>query len=269
MLRRLVIFSGVVLVALFVFSGCTSEETEVLPPENLQYAVTSDGSGLSLTWDAVTDADGYRVYVDDDLIYEGTSTSYTVTNVGKEIGVSAYKGNLESDRVTINVAPVSSDITIYERSSTGYSAMGWNSDGVAVSYSLLDTANYSNFHIYLDDFTPNQVVPAQIHFVAPSYNSQGDAFNDIETGFKVALTSNLDSITIADPVGSGYVSPYTQDPLVVNTVYHIWIDTQPYGELNTGDHFAKVKVLSIGTDGAVQLQCVYQRISMLRWLPTP
>ncbi|HDM90497.1 MAG TPA: hypothetical protein ENG67_04745 [candidate division WOR-3 bacterium] len=269
MLKKLVIIPGAILAALFIFSGCTTEETEILPPENLQYTVTSDGSGLSLTWDAVADADGYRVYVDDDLIYDGTSTSYTVANVGKEIGVSAYKGDLESDRVTIDVAPVTSSLTIYERSSTGQSAMGWNSDGVAVSYSLLDTANFANFHLYLDDFTPGQVVPAEIHFVAPSYNSQGVSFNDIETGFKLALTTSLDSISIADPVGSGYVSPYTQDPLVVNAVYHIWVDTQPYGELNTGDHFAKVKVIAIGTDGSVQLQCVYQKVSMLRWLPTP
>ncbi len=268
-MRRWLPAAFLAVVAVLFIASCEVEETEIFPPGEVNYSVTSDGAALVLTWSTVEEAEGYRVYVDNELIFEDTVTVCTVTTVGKEIGVTAYKDELESDMTVIDVAPKTSTVTIYERSSSGYSAMGWNEDGVAIAYSLRDTANYPNFHLYLDDFTPGEIMPSEIYFVAPSYNAIGDPFNTIETGFKALETTQMDSVLIADAIGTGYTTPTTEDPLVVNGVYLVWIDTEPHEQLNDGDHFAKVKILSISDDGAVQLECVYQKVSMLRWLPTP
>ena len=58
-INRCVIITACILLIALTFSGCSAQVTEC--PESLQ-VVANDGSSLSLSWDPVDDAIGYRVY---------------------------------------------------------------------------------------------------------------------------------------------------------------------------------------------------------------
>ena len=253
---------------LLVLAGCKLEVT-LEAPENLHWvSVSSDGGSLTIAWDEVTDAEGYRIYADDELVDEVATPQATVDQPCAIIKVVPYKGDDQGDAATLNVAPVEGSITIYERSAEGPSALGWDAQGNAASYSVTDTAHFLDFDLYIDDFTAGETNAAEIHWVSPSYNHFGDAFNDTATGFKQAPSTDFDGEQIADAPGTGYEAPYSSFYLEEGQVYFVWVDIEPCGSVNDGDYFAKLKVKAISPDGEVQLAYAFQPVSGLRWLVT-
>lgn len=75
---------GAVLVTVGVIIGCSglSEDLDALTypgppaPEQLEVSAGEYWDAVVVGWDSVDNADGYRVYRDDEIIYEGPETEY-------------------------------------------------------------------------------------------------------------------------------------------------------------------------------------------------
>jgi|Deesub1362B_J571_1020462.scaffolds.fasta_scaffold05353_2 hypothetical protein len=260
-MKKIIAIASVIV--LFVYlTNCGGEE-EVATPNARVVSILNNGGGLRFEWDSVDGADGYRVYVDGALQYEGTNTYFEWTTPAQKIEVVAYAGDKESTPKTFNFAATTGTSEIYERSGTGNSAFGWDANGYGSSYSVLDTANFSNFDFYVDDFTGGSVDPANIHLVSPDYNFFGNPFNSQSTGFYEKTTSDPSDIA---PTSGNYETPYSSFVLKENASYFLWIDSNANDQIDEQDNFARIDIVSIGTDGKITFNWVYQPYSGLRWL---
>ena len=186
-----VLYAALVVGALAIMAGCTTtNENEYLAsPGTLTYQVTNDGFAVVLSWDTVSDAEGYYVYLGDavvDTIEDKDSTSIRVDEIGA-YKVTAYKGDLESDPTNIvDLRPVeTSNVTIYDAAqysdTTHPSGAGWNANGDLLVYPLTNHCDVVDF-FYLNGLVkgiqesqtscPN--VPDSTYF-APFNGRYGDA----------------------------------------------------------------------------------------------
>ncbi|MEN3043677.1 MAG: hypothetical protein ABDH37_00470 [Candidatus Hydrothermales bacterium] len=257
-MKKILLISGLFLI-LLVFIGCP--EDEELPTPNARIAsILEQGEGIRLEWDPVEGADGYRVRVDDELKYEGTSTYFEWKTPALKIEVYAYAGDKESTPRVFDFTPVSrTSQELWERSAAGNSGYGWNADGTGSSYSLGDAANHSRIDFYLDDFTAGTVDVSNIYLVSPHHGG----FNDTETGFAVE-TGGTGNIA---PAPGTYDTPRPQSPIVSGGTYFLWID-HSNNEWTSDDNFVKIKIISIGNDGKVVFDYWFQKQGGLRWLKT-
>jgi hypothetical protein len=249
-------------IVLLVFVSCQSTTTPGKP--SVTYAPTDNGAMLRLTWPAVTDAEGYYIYLDGtkDTTITGSGTiTYDVAGPAKEIEVSAYNGSEESDAWTLDLTPVSTPtLTVYGASdpaSDHPSGLALKDAG-AVVLAIGEAANKPDIDYVFDDrgsFTPMSMVnPGDYD---PQINSKGNAISLVTTGqfddedFALA-PGNYDTKRI--PVAQG-------------GVYYLWLDRNN-DNYSTDDHFAKIQIISIaGT--VVSIKVAYQKEPGLRWVVTP
>lgn len=245
--------------ALLILVGCESSTTPDQP--TVTYDVIDDGGGLTLTWSADANADGFIIYHDNFVVDTVVGTTYTDTVPCLVIGVSAYAGDLESAKDEIDCTPVeTAALIVYgntDPDTTHPSGFGFNAGGSAIAYSLSNTSNHPLLDYYINS------VPATPQFTSPSdhlptpYN--GEYNSTVNSG-----STNYTTETIADAPG-GYS---TQTNITANAVYFFYIDPDNDGWGSSNDYFGKVQVT--GVNGlANTLKLAYQGIAGLRWCVTP
>ncbi|RKX71019.1 hypothetical protein DRP53_03055 [candidate division WOR-3 bacterium] len=251
-----------ILYGIFFLIGCKGA-VELTAPD-VTYEVTSDGGGLSLSWSEQEDAEGYIIYADDVVVDTVTDLSYEMKTPAKVVKVTAYAGEEESDPWTHDFSPViSTGVSVWglaDPDPDHPSGLGFDTEGNAVTYALLDTANWNNIDFVFDDknFTT-------INIVTPNsslYNS-GQGINDESNYTSDEQQVSFDSLDIAPAAGSYY----DHSELVVNGVFASWIDPDGGASPDANDNFIKFQVVKI-SGHEVQLKIAYQREGGLRWLVT-
>ncbi len=259
---------AVALVAILILVGCEGEVTLEAPDVTWTVPDADEGAVLSLSWDAVEDADGYIIYADDDSIDEVTAApwEYDADVPAAVYGVSAYSGDDESDITEVDCAPVvTTNITVYGNSDPDPahpSGIGFTAAGNCLTLAISDPTTWPDIDFYFNDTNPTQglidLVSPGDHL--PPYNTEENASaNTGETDFA--------SVVIADAPGAYS----TQTELLENAVYSLWIDPDADGWDAENDHFGKMKVESITGAAApytVVITCAYQLIEGLRWVVT-
>ena len=255
------ILALLVFVAL-VFVSCESTVAPGTP--SVTYAPTDNGGMLRLTWPAVTDAEGYNIYLDEvkDTSITGTGTlTVDVAGPAKKVEVSAYNGSEESGFWTLDLTPISTPtLTAYGASDPDPlhpSGLALKDAG-AVALAIGEAANKPDIDYVFDDrgsFTPMSMVnPGDYD---PQINSKGNAISLVTSGqfddedFALA-PGNYDTKRI---------------PVTQNGVYYLWLDRNN-NNYSTDDNFAKIQIISIsGT--VVTAKVAYQKVPGLRWVVTP
>ncbi|OYD14275.1 hypothetical protein CH333_08430 [candidate division WOR-3 bacterium JGI_Cruoil_03_44_89] len=235
-MKRLMAIAVIPLI-LLIF-GCDEEPEEVLQaPTNLQIEVTGgDNLSIKLTWNAspTTNIDGYVVRLNDVTLDRVTGTQFTHNNP-TSLGVyrvRAYRGDDESDAIQ-----VSTELIVRENqgpvwwfdapSDTGYSAYGWNADGIGNTYSMVG-ANKDSIDFYMDSVG---VGKGTDKIISPdSYPGWGDAH---ETRFNTTGNTGVDGFTntkIAPEFGVGAYSNYAE---ITETgkVYILYLESGHYVKL--------------------------------------
>jgi len=165
MLKRLTSYFLVVAMALsliFIF-GCPNPDDDngtVPKPSNLTIVADALGDGVILSWDEVSDVDGYDVITPDGdtllLNYDDlTYTDDTPASTGT-YSVYAVDGDNRSDPATVSDAPYvsSSNVTLYGWNETEPSGFGWTSaTGVGETYSVADSTYEAVVDFYFYDLS--------------------------------------------------------------------------------------------------------------------
>lgn len=264
MIRRIGL--GVALLgSLLLVVGCGDKNPT--GPENapaVTYTVINNGMGLRLVWIALSDADGYNIYINGTKATNITAVTYDVTTPAKTVAVCGYKGDEEGPSWTLDLAlATTSSITVYGISDANpahESGFGFNSSGDAVPYALSNTSNWPNVDFYLNDVTSGhmQLWNSGDSAGGPRMNTKGNA------SVEMAGTTDFDAVDTAAATGNYSTQ---SDLTTINAVYSIWIDLTNNG-YDVTDHFGKLKVLSI-SGATVGLKIGYQKIAGLRWLVSP
>lgn len=241
------------LLVAFIFIGCEKKITLEAP--DVSYTVKDEGATLALSWDEITDADGYIIYADGEVIDTVTTTSYDATTPAKLYEVSAYAGDQESAKDQIDCAPaITPSLEVWDMSEPppNPSGFGFNTAGTAVAYEVTESANWAYIDYYIEA-NPQQ-------FWSPHHGGYNDEVNVTQN----SGGSDFDALDIADAPG-GYSS---QTDIASGAVYYFWIDPTNNGWDNSTDYFGKIKVESVsGTK--VTMKLAFQKIAGLRWCVTP
>ena len=223
----------------------------------IAYRVVSGGSALELSWERVQ-ADTYRVYADGELVASVTDTAYTLTVPCGLVEVEAYPSGLWA-RLDIAEKVIVSRVSDWGEMDSPYNpALGFE-EGVARTYPEADAAHYGNFEALLDDGYSG-VYLYELDLRGPT--SYSLPYNSHKNGFA--------------PWGSGIVAPdtsqyrevYPDQGGLTPGSYALWLNPEGLG-WDTLDHFVKLVVESVETDGKVVATLYYQSIGGLRWIPEP
>jgi len=249
-------------IILLVLVGCESIEAPGKP--SVTYAPTDNGAKLRLSWPAVTDADGYYVYLDGtkDTTITGSGTiTYDVATPAKKIEVSAYKGSKEGEKWELDLTPVlTTSLVVYGISDPDpnhSSGISFTATGTAIGVSVAQSA--SDVDYYLDDVN----FGAGMWFASPKdrptpINTRGNVVEE-------NATTDFDALDIAVAPGN-YISRVA---LGINDVRSIWLDRNDNG-YDATDYFGKIKIENIETATAkVTLKIALQTVPGLRWVVTP
>jgi len=237
-------------VAVVLFIGCTSPVKVAAP--NVQVAAVDTGKTLRLTWAAVTDAQGYYVYLDtgSKITLASTVTTYDVTYPNKTISVTAYNSSGESDKATTTTTTISSTITVDNVAGSGANhAFYFNTSGTALAIPLTDV---SDMDFVLDTTNGGTELRSPDQY-SPPYNSKDNSSATTTTSF-----ANYD---IAEAPG-GYL---TARPILDGNVMALWMDPTNNG-WTTDDHYAKMQVAIPTGSNTATLTLAYQTIGGLRWV---
>jgi len=259
-MRKVLVGFGVLALSGLFLVGVGCEEEEEAGELNLQYEVVDDGGSLELTWDEIEGADQYYIYVDGELIDSTTNTTYTVTedNAGAEIKVEAV-GADKSETLDIAGEVVQSSVNDWGEYNSAYkSAVGFT-DGSAVTYSILDSSNFSSFEIILDDGDYGGVDASEIDFCSP--NVYSPSYNEHDNGF-----ADWSGGIVAPEPGNYYTIYPGSGGIVQGNSYAAWLDPAADGWTTT-DHFVRIDITGVGGDGNVTATFYYQTIGGLRWIP--
>lgn len=236
--------------ALFLIVGCPNpDEPGGKPPTptNVTIIATADGSGLIISWNAVTDVIGYDVitpdgdtidWLDDtDLFYQHDSPASTGTY---EI-YSVNSDDVRSDAATETSAPYvsTSNATIYVWSNpTDPSGFGWSTTtGIGTAYNCI-AANTGVIDIFLNnstatfDFTSCDEAP---------YN-----------GDKTSHVLNMGASDFVTAPSTGY---YNTEAVVSGNYYAINVQ---------GDYYIKVHVVSASNGVSATISYEFQKITTFR-----
>lgn len=242
--------------AFIAFFGCEGTPTLEAPDVSYTVSTSDQGGTLRLSWDEITDADGYIIYADGDVVDTVTTTSYDATTPAALYEVAAYAGDEVGPKDQIDCGAVETpSLTVYGSSdpdTTHPSGFGFNAQGVAVAYSISNPNNHPllDYWIYSSGST--------IRFVSPSDHTP--PYNNEVNATKNSGQTNYDNVTIADAPG-GYS---TQTDVVSGAVYYFWIDPNNDGWDASTDYFGKIYVSGIN-GVAVTMKIAYQPIAGLRW----
>ncbi len=244
------------LLAFFAFFGCESEVTLETPDVEYTVATSDQGGTLTLTWDEITDADGYYIYADGAVIDTVTTTSYDATVPAAVYGVAAYAGDQVSSVDNVDCGAVeTASLIVYGSSdpdTTHPSGFGFNAQGTAVAYSISNSNNHPliDYWIYSSGST--------IRFVSPS--DRTPPINNEVNATENSGQTDYDNVTIANAPGNYS----TQTDVVSGAVYYFWIDPNNDNWDASTDHFGKIYVSGIN-GVAVTMTLAYQPIAGLRW----
>jgi len=245
-------------VLILAFTGCPPV-SELEAPKNVTSTVLTNGDGLKIEWDEVTDAQGYYIYVDGskvDSTTSGTDNDINVTTPGKSITVTAFKGNdesAESDAINTE-AVLTSSIVVYGMSDPNQyvCAFGFNTAGTCLGLDVSVPGNSSAIDYVIEDRGVPMAFWSPHHF-NPPYNNEANAAS-------LAATTDFSALELAAAAGNYN----TKTDISVNGVYSLWVDPTGAG-WSVDDNYAKVRVEGVsGTQ--VTLKAAYQPIGGLRWL---
>lgn len=245
-----------IILMLLLIVGCAETPTGPDIAPTVSFEAIEQGGTLRLTWTALSDVDGYKIYIDGVLDTTITQLSYDVSKPCKTIEISGYKGDKEGPKWSYSFAPVITSISVYGRSDTDPnhpSGFGFTTDGSAVTYALRDSTNWPKVDFYIED------VGTPISLFSPHHRN----YNTKKNAGAEATITEFDSLHIAAAPGSYS----TQTRLSTGGLYSIWIDPNANGWDKVNDHFGKLKVIDIsGTK--VDIKVAYQKVSGLRWIVT-
>lgn len=255
-MRKIAFVLGIALVAVFMTTGCDELITDLTTP-NVTFIAINDGAQLRLTWAPVTDAEGYKVEVDDST-YTITATTYDVAGPAKTVSVRAYAGTVEGQQWTKNLsAVITATLDVYGKSDPNPdhpSGLGFDANGMCLAYTLDSSQNHPLLDFVMDDTQDGDML-----FCSP--NRYTPPFNDKDNAVAEASGTDFD----AERFAAGDF--YTAHSCVTGLVYYFWIDPSANGWDAVEDHFGKVKVLSLqGTK--VTMKLALQTVPGLLWVRT-
>lgn len=229
-----------------------------LDAPKVDWTVKDQGGTLKLTWDAVTDAEGYKVYFDGSSSADTTltATSIEITEPMKSVKVEAYNGTETADStLVLSVTSTVTTINVHGLSQVGTdNAFGFNTTtgiGTAVDVSS-GTSTTADF--VMEDRAPDPMSFWSPTSYTPPVNAKDNA--------SVVATGITDFNALKGATAPGSYSTKTE--ISQNAVYSLWID--PTGDgYSTDDHFGKAQVTSL-SGAAVTLKVAYQMIPGLRWV---
>lgn len=262
---RKFLLTSVLFVSILIV-GCGDNPVAPDKAPSVTYDAIENGTKLRLTWTALSDVDGYYVYLDGvkaepDLKPEETSCD--IVDPVQEIEVCGFSGEEEGPRWSLDLTPKESSTTIYgasDPSPDNPSGLGFDANGGTHTYPLSkDTlTGWPKIDFYIEDrgginmslFAPSDV-PAGV-FPGHPLNAE----ENLSLG--CTSTAEFDSLDAAE--GGSYS---TQTELADGGLYSIWIEK---GEDDKA-HFGKLKVTAIsGTK--VDITVAYQKIEGLKWIVT-
>lgn len=229
-----------------------------LEKPKLTLTVKDEGATLEVSWDAVTDAEGYKVYFDGSATADTTltATKIAITDAKKSIKVEAYNGSETNDSTVSTTAVTTSSVTVYGMNDPNqyFCAFGFGSDGSALALNCTLTTDYPKIDYVMEDrnsvpmsfWSPNE-------YTTPPINAKING--SLESG------TDFDGCRYAPTTGT-YT---TKTQIVQNSVYALWMGTTTQWQAT--DHFAKAKVVGVSGE-TVTLKLAYQPIGGLRWFRT-
>jgi hypothetical protein len=230
-------------------------------PEIVEKVATNQGADLKLTWKSVEGADGYRVYCDENKIWEGKDTTYTIqgsSKVCKEVEVSAYSGS-DEQKTRLDLTPKSSNITgLVSHDGTGSSWVKLdfnNGTATSTTQSSVDkNAPNTGWFVFFNAGSGN------VQFRDASATSIGTA--KMEVAFSASSSGNL-------APGTGNYN--TVRGTSANAYHFFWADNTStgYGSIDNNDYFGVIKVTSLSGSGpfTANLEIYIQnKVAGLRWV---
>ena len=245
MKKYLMIGVGIILIGIY-FYGCPKGEVPETPNVHT-VKVIQNGGGLRFEWDAVENADGYRVYADGVKKYEGTNLYYELTDPAMEVEIVAYNDEGESDPWTLDLTPKATlSVKVYD--------------------ALDPDPNHPSYVEFVNGVaTPrnaNYKQQAWMLFYRDSVSTNSHNNPNVDAGFS-AISGSIDDAKIAPGVGN-YI---TRDKAIEGSAYYIWFDFEPINEMGEEDYFAKMKIKAkSGYEYTVDFY--FQTFKGLRWLKT-
>jgi fibronectin type 3 domain-containing protein len=206
------------------------------PPSTMTASLQNDGT-VDLTWNAVTDATSYSVWIKDSsgtwtsLANNVTGTSYTdtVPPTGTvEYAVKAHKGTLTSDLVSDSVnipLPLSSPVIEAELQSNGTVLVTWdaidNATGYVVNRRVAGTTAWTQVNtgtLTATEFVDTTVPLGDFEYSITAVNSSNSADSNVESV----------AVTICSPIVTADTSDPDKVDLTWNAVnnadyYSVWI----------------------------------------------
>ncbi len=246
----------VVLWTVTYFAGCDGGG-EVATPNARIVSILDNGGGVRFEWDPVDGADGYRVYVDGVMQYEGENTYFEWTKVAKEIKVVAYAGDKESFPKTFDFTPVISEIKIYPLSDPDTTHPSGFYFDASTGEAKEKSAKYPEECDYiLDDVHFAELTLTGPQGLQPPFNNENNTVSDL-------TNADFDSSNCAVAPG-GY---YNYTAVGTNNTMYLWITDDTAWD--DKDHFAKIYFPSSpDPDGGYTVKIAYQLQGGLRWLKT-
>ncbi len=245
-------------IGVLALAGCRGGG-EIATPEVKATAVSA-GEDLQLTWKSVENADGYRVYCDDNKIWEGKDTTHTIdgaSRVCKEVQVSAYSGD-DEQKYTLDLTPKpSGTITLVSHDSpsgNSWVKLDFNSFTVTpVRQSDVDkTAPKVGWFVFFNN-------SGNPEFRDARETSVGQA--EMEMAFTESSSGNL-------APGTGNYNTVRRTS--ANAYHFFWADNRStYGSMDNNDYFGVIKVADITGTGpyTVNLEIYIQhKVPGLRWV---
>jgi hypothetical protein len=222
--------------------------------------IIGNGDTLQLAWPAVTDAQGYYVYLDG-VKNTTTSLTYLVVEPAKLIKVSAYNSSEEGVAWELNTeVTVTASVSVWALSDPStINAFGFNTTtGTCLALDISNTSNYPLFDFLIEDRSGTP-----ISFWSPHhYNNPPPPYNTKENATAASTASTFDALTKAAAISQQLYD--TKFPIAQGGIYSVWIDPDP-ATFGASDHFGKVSIEAIsGTQ--VTLKAGYQLVGGLRWL---
>jgi hypothetical protein len=249
MIKSTKFFLMLLLIPTLIFIlGCPNPEDEDTKPPavtGLEITADADGDGVILTWNEVSDVDGYDVVTPDGdsipLNYD--ETSYTDDTPSKTGTYKVYSvdGDKTSDPKTVSSAPYESteNATIYVWNSNDPSGFGWNtSTGIGTVYSCI-AANKSVVDFFLNDES------ATFDFTSAD---QPPFSGDKTTGIVNMGSSDF-------PKAPESQSYYNTEAVVGGNFYAMWLDN---------NYFVKIHVTSATSGQEATFSYEFQLIKGLR-----
>jgi hypothetical protein len=221
---------------------------------------TTDGLGINLTWDILSGADSYNVYLDGVLMLdEITINEYT--HYPEETGsytVTANTGDNEGpESEPLSTEPIITDpFMVSELNGMTAGGIGWDAaTGIASAYSMADVSYQYIIDCYFTNWSSGFSGVYDLASPVELENDEGNTWLPTtgwrESGISEPLSESFENVRYAPEVG---YYPYAS--VVINAVNAVW---------NEDDYFALIEVqdIDIGA-GQITIRTAFQPIKGFR-----